>query len=106
MEPKTIFEYVSNQIPGKSVSQFVQEQAATKNLTGVETSVLAYISSVAQSQMYVSDLASKLKLGLEQIGTETAQDMLSKDSVTQKLGIPTAAVAEASATLSQKLGLK
>jgi hypothetical protein len=118
-----LFEYVSKQVSGKTASQFVREQVATKDLTDVESSVLAYVASVVQSQIYVKDLASKLEKigwlgplsevarmlfpsGLEQTAMKTAQDLLSRDSVAQKLGIPIAAVNEATATLSQKLGLK
>ncbi|HTD15677.1 MAG TPA: hypothetical protein VK673_10875 [Chthoniobacterales bacterium] len=117
---KALFQYVSKQMSGKTVSQFVQEQAATRDLTGIESSVLAYVASVVQSQIYVKDLASKLEKigwlgplsnvarmlfpsGLEQTAMKTAEELLSKDGIAQKLGIPIAAVNEAIAALETKL---
>jgi len=120
---KVLSDYIRKQLAGKTTSQFVNEELSTKNLTGVEASVLAYIAEVTRGRIATKVLADQvgkiawlgplngvyrrlIPSALEQRSVKAANHFLMSDNVVQQLGIPQSALSEAAEGLFQKFGLR
>jgi len=116
-------EYVRKQLPGKSVSQLVRQETTEKNLNSVESAVITYVATLAESQIAARELCVQLEkaswLGplkalyrrfvpfdAEVSAEKVAENRMLTDNILYNLHIPRAALEEAAATLFAKFGLK